>query len=75
MREVGKATNCPECRGAGKTISRRCPVCDGDGRVEYQEQQGELRAPAGSWFPTKYRGQTGYRIVLFGTQAFDTKTR
>src|SRR5436190_1291465 len=27
------ATTCPQCRGAGKTISKPCPSCHGAGRL------------------------------------------
>jgi DnaJ-class molecular chaperone len=66
QREIGKATDCPQCKGAKVVNKRRCPTCDGEGRVEFQERDGTFMAPAGSWLPTKRKGQSGYRICLFG---------
>lgn len=39
-------TTCPECRGAGETISDPCNDCRGDGRVE-RETRIKLRIPPG----------------------------
>lgn len=65
-RNFGKPTNCPNCGGQGKLNKRQCIVCQGEGRVEYQEKDGITTAPAGSWLPLRRRGQSGYIIVLFG---------
>ncbi len=37
---------CPECRGAGETVSDPCPACHGDGRVQ-RESRIKIRIPAG----------------------------
>lgn len=74
QREIGKATNCPNCNGEGKHLKRQCPVCNGEKRVEAQERLGELSAPAGSWLPTRTRGRTGYVVCLFGS-AIERMTR
>lgn len=37
---------CPDCRGAGHSISDPCPVCHGDGRVK-ETSRIKLRIPAG----------------------------
>jgi RecJ-like exonuclease len=66
LREVGKATPCPNCRGEGKLAKRRCLVCRGEKNVEYQESNGHIVAPAGSWLPTNRRGSSGWIIVVFG---------
>lgn len=65
-REIGKPTDCPSCNGQGKLLKRTCIVCNGEKRVEVQFESGEIRAPAGSWLPTRRRGSTGYVVVLFG---------
>ena len=39
-------TTCPECRGAGETISEPCPTCHGEGRVQ-KETRIKLRIPPG----------------------------
>lgn len=67
-REIGKPTNCPSCNGSKKVGTRTCPVCDGEGRVEYQERDGYAAAPAGAWFPLRRRGLSGYIICLFGNK-------
>ncbi len=40
------ATTCPQCRGAGKTISKPCPTCEGAGRVT-KERKITVKIPAG----------------------------
>jgi molecular chaperone DnaJ len=40
------ATTCPQCRGAGKTISKPCPACHGAGRVG-KERKITVKIPAG----------------------------
>jgi molecular chaperone DnaJ len=40
------ATTCPQCRGAGKTISKPCPACEGAGRVT-KERKITVKIPAG----------------------------
>ncbi len=39
-------TTCPLCRGSGKTISKPCKTCDGNGLVP-KEQKLEVAIPAG----------------------------
>lgn len=64
--EPGKVVDCPNCRGHKVLNKRRCNVCVGTGRVEYQERDGFVTAPAGSWLPARRPGRTGYQVVLFG---------
>jgi molecular chaperone DnaJ len=40
------ARTCPQCRGAGKTISKPCPSCRGAGRVT-KERKITVKIPAG----------------------------
>jgi molecular chaperone DnaJ len=40
------ATTCPQCRGAGKTISKPCTTCQGAGRVT-KERKITVKIPAG----------------------------
>lgn len=55
---------CPECRGAGETISDPCPSCKGDGRVQ-RDSRIKLRIPAGVDTGTRLRssgnGDAGVR--------------
>ncbi|MFT4175243.1 MAG: molecular chaperone DnaJ [Luteolibacter sp.] len=55
---------CPECRGAGETISDPCSDCHGEGRVE-RESRIKLRIPAGVDTGTRLRssgnGDAGVR--------------
>jgi len=37
---------CPDCSGRGKTITKKCPVCYGEGIV-YDEEVIEINVPAG----------------------------
>ncbi len=57
-------TTCPECRGAGETISDPCNTCKGDGRVQ-RESRIKLRIPAGVDTGTRLRssgnGDSGVR--------------
>jgi molecular chaperone DnaJ len=57
-------TTCPECRGAGETISDPCGSCKGDGRVQ-RESRIKLRIPAGVDTGTRLRssgnGDAGVR--------------
>ncbi len=39
-------TACPECRGTGKKIKRKCHVCNGNGR-QLKTKEIKLRIPAG----------------------------
>ena len=45
---------CPECRGAGATISDPCTSCKGDGRVQ-RDSRIKLRIPAGVDTGTRLR--------------------
>ncbi len=47
-------TTCPECRGAGETISDPCTSCKGDGRVQ-RDSRIKLRIPAGVDTGTRLR--------------------
>lgn len=40
------ATTCPQCRGAGKTVSKPCQTCHGSGRVGH-ERKITVKIPAG----------------------------
>jgi molecular chaperone DnaJ len=40
------ATTCPQCRGAGRTVSKPCPACHGAGRVSH-ERKITVKIPAG----------------------------
>jgi molecular chaperone DnaJ len=55
---------CPECRGAGETISDPCNSCKGDGRVQ-RDSRIKLRIPAGVDTGTRLRssgnGDAGVR--------------
>jgi len=55
---------CPECRGAGETVSDPCPDCKGDGRVQ-RDSRIKLRIPAGVDTGTRLRssgnGDAGVR--------------
>lgn len=57
-------STCPECRGAGETISDPCNACKGDGRVQ-RESRIKLRIPAGVDTGTRLRssgnGDAGVR--------------
>lgn len=63
--EVGTAIDCPNCHGKGKLGLKKCRVCEGTGRVEYQERHDMLHPPAGSWMPTGQRGKTNYLMVVW----------
>lgn len=39
-------STCPECRGAGETVSDPCPTCRGEGRVQ-KASRIKIRIPAG----------------------------
>jgi molecular chaperone DnaJ len=57
-------STCPECRGAGETISDPCKDCNGEGRVQ-RESRIKLRIPAGVDTGTRLRssgnGDAGVR--------------
>jgi molecular chaperone DnaJ len=57
-------STCPECRGAGETISDPCSSCKGEGRVQ-RESRIKLRIPAGVDTGTRLRssgnGDAGVR--------------
>ena len=57
-------STCPECRGAGETISDPCPTCRGEGRAE-RSSRIKLRIPAGVDTGTRLRssgnGDAGVR--------------
>jgi molecular chaperone DnaJ len=40
------ATTCPQCRGAGRTVSKPCQTCHGSGRVAH-ERKITVKIPAG----------------------------
>ncbi|MBD3281069.1 molecular chaperone DnaJ [Candidatus Dojkabacteria bacterium] len=43
---IQTASRCPECQGQGKTIKKECSKCNGDGRIE-QEEDFSLKIPPG----------------------------
>jgi molecular chaperone DnaJ len=57
-------STCPECRGAGETISDPCPTCKGEGRAQH-DSRIKLRIPAGVDTGTRLRssgnGDAGVR--------------
>lgn len=57
-------STCPECRGAGETITDPCKDCKGDGRVQ-RDSRIKLRIPAGVDTGTRLRssgnGDSGVR--------------
>ena len=40
------ATTCPQCRGAGRTVSKPCQTCHGSGRMSH-ERKITVKVPAG----------------------------
>ncbi|MGD9125449.1 MAG: molecular chaperone DnaJ, partial [Desulfarculaceae bacterium] len=58
------ATTCPDCRGAGKTVTDPCPQCRGQGRL-YDEKELSVRVPAGIDHGQRLRmrgeGEGGFR--------------
>jgi hypothetical protein len=68
--EEGEVINCPSCHGSKieKGGKLPCTACKGGGKIEYSRVGGALTAPAGSWFPTKRRGKSGWLICLFGPE-------
>jgi len=55
------ARTCPQCRGAGRIITKPCPACRGAGRVG-RERQLTVKIPAGI--------DTGQRLRLSGEGEF-----
>jgi molecular chaperone DnaJ len=57
-------TTCPQCRGAGESVSDPCSTCHGEGRVQ-RESRIKLRIPAGVDTGTRLRssgnGDAGVR--------------
>lgn len=57
-------TTCPECRGAGETVSDPCPTCSGQGRTQ-KPTRIKIRIPAGVESGTRLRssgnGDAGVR--------------
>ncbi len=62
-------STCPECRGAGETISDPCTTCNGEGRHE-KDSRIKLRIPAGVDTGTRLRssgnGDAGVRGGVAG---------
>lgn len=63
-------TTCPECRGAGETISDPCPACHGDGRVQ-RDSRIKLRIPAGVDTGTRLRSSGNGDAGVRGGEAGD----
>jgi len=64
----GKIVDCPFCFGTGNGIAGKgkCRSCDGNGKVEYTESHGVMRARPGTILPVSVRGKSGHRLCLFG---------
>jgi molecular chaperone DnaJ len=78
-------STCPDCRGAGETISDPCGVCRGEGRVQ-RDSRIKLRIPAGVDTGTKLRssgngdagvrgGAAGDLYVFLGVEDHDVFQR
>jgi molecular chaperone DnaJ len=76
---------CPECRGAGTVIKAKCTNCQGEGRVQGDEEV-QVEIPAGveegNYLPLEGRGNAGRRggpagdlIVVMQVKDHDTFTR
>jgi len=63
-------STCPECRGAGETVSDPCPVCHGDGRVQ-RPSRIKLRIPAGVDTGTRLRSSGNGDAGVRGGEAGD----
>jgi molecular chaperone DnaJ len=63
-------TTCPECRGAGETISDPCKACKGEGRVQ-KESRIKLRIPAGVDTGTRLRSTSNGDAGVRGGPAGD----
>ncbi|MEI6654346.1 MAG: molecular chaperone DnaJ [Verrucomicrobiota bacterium] len=63
-------TTCPECRGAGETVSDPCPACRGDGRVQ-RNSRIKLRIPAGVDTGTRLRSSGNGDAGVRGGEAGD----
>jgi molecular chaperone DnaJ len=67
-------TTCPECRGAGETISDPCKACKGEGRVQ-KESRIKLRIPAGVDTGTRLRSTSNGDAGVRGGPAGDLPAR
>lgn len=76
---------CPECRGAGTVIKDKCHNCEGEGRVQGEEDV-KIDIPAGveegNYLPLEGKGNAGRRggaagdlIVVMEVKEHDTFTR
>ena len=63
-------TTCPECRGAGETISDPCSACKGEGRVQ-RPSRIKLRIPAGVDTGTRLRSSGNGDAGVRGGEAGD----
>ncbi len=63
-------STCPECRGAGETISDPCSSCKGEGRVQ-RESRIKLRIPAGVDTGTRLRSSGNGDAGVRGGEAGD----
>jgi len=63
-------STCPECRGAGETISDPCTNCKGEGRVQ-RESRIKLRIPAGVDTGTRLRSTGNGDVGVRGGPAGD----
>ncbi|GAA5495473.1 molecular chaperone DnaJ [Rubritalea squalenifaciens DSM 18772] len=63
-------TTCPECRGAGETISDPCDSCHGQGKVE-EKTRIKIRIPAGVDTGTRLRSSGNGDAGLRGGPAGD----
>jgi len=63
-------STCPECRGAGETISDPCSSCKGEGRVQ-RDSRIKLRIPAGVDTGTRLRSSGNGDAGVRGGEAGD----
>lgn len=63
-------STCPECRGAGETISDPCNSCHGEGRVQ-RDSRIKLRIPAGVDTGTRLRSSGNGDAGVRGGEAGD----
>ena len=63
-------STCPECRGAGETISDPCSACKGEGRVQ-RPSRIKLRIPAGVDTGTRLRSSGNGDAGVRGGEAGD----
>ena len=70
----GEVIECPACLGSKFEGNKKIPCrsCRGEGKMEAARSDSQVRAPAGTWFPTTRKGKTGFLICLFGPDKEET---